>query len=901
LIIGFNLPYDLSRIAIHAANARGRFFGGFSLAYSSYIDKQRMEELDPHVARIAIKHINSKSALKAFTATHNPDTVDLIPEGSETGEPEKGYIFRGHFLDLRTLAFSLTDKSYTLEGACKAFGVINGKRKVSVHGQITEEYIDYNRQDVRATSELAFKLLEEYDKHPIDLQPTKAYSPASIGKAHWRAMGIPSILERQRDFPKKYLGYAQSAFYGGRTSAHIRKHPLPVRYVDFRSTYPTVNSLLGLWRFVTAKDIRVVDNCADEIYQFLSSICADRLFAPDTWKHLTGFVKVIPNGDILPTRGKYCPESKDWQLGLNYLYAHRAQPEKHALWMSLPDVVASVLLNRRIPKIVDAFRIEAHGTLPGLKPIRLRGKIEIDPVNQDFFKVVVEERNRIPKDDPLNKFLKVLANAASYGIYAEMNRQEREKAVRYQCYGIDPEPFLWRDEHPEKRGEYFFFSNGVLNHRSGAARLMLALLEHCVTELGGTYVMEDTDSMAIVSSEDGGLVPCPGAPLTTADGEPAINAVPWKQVDGIADRFIPLKPYDPNAVPGSILKVEDVNFDPETKKPRQVWCYAISAKRYALFLKDEKGEPVLLKNGVNSKENGWKEHGLGHLLNPANLEDEDRDWIGQVWLNMTRKAMDLPADTLAFEHVPAIGRVTVSSPWIMKALSDFNAGKAYKDQIKPFGFLLTAQIERFGHPPGVDPDHFHLIAPYETDPKKWSKSSWIDQYTGKNYRIATDGHTGTRNTARVKTYADVLEDYEYHPESKCADANGEPCGKQTIGQLHRRHIEVDHITYIGKESNQYEDVESGMIQDEDDVYTEYVDPRRDEWEIKIRPALKTIPLAWLLQNTPFPRRSMIDWRAGQSRPNQEKQESLKKLIAKYRSPTEEILCGIEDLIAAFQQ
>jgi hypothetical protein len=37
---------------------------------------------------------------------------------------------------------------------------------------------------------------------------------------------------------------------------------------------------------------------------------------------------------------------------------------------------------------------------------------------------------------------------------------------------------------------------------------MLALLEHSVSELGGTYVMEDTDSMAIVATERGGLVRC---------------------------------------------------------------------------------------------------------------------------------------------------------------------------------------------------------------------------------------------------------------------------------------------------------------------------------------------------------------------------------------------------------
>jgi hypothetical protein len=65
-------------------------------------------------------------------------------------------------------------------------------RPSSCHGVITPEYIDYNRRDVLATAELAYKLLEkeEYDKHPINLQVTKAYSPASTGKAYLRTMGM---------------------------------------------------------------------------------------------------------------------------------------------------------------------------------------------------------------------------------------------------------------------------------------------------------------------------------------------------------------------------------------------------------------------------------------------------------------------------------------------------------------------------------------------------------------------------------------------------------------------------------------------------------------------------------------------------------------------------------------
>jgi hypothetical protein len=128
--------------------------------------------------------------MKGFKGTFDADPVDLIPEGSESGEPEDDYKFRGHFLDLRTLPFVLTDKGHTLASACKAFGVEQGKGSADRHGVVTPEYIDYNRQDVAATAALAFKLLDEYDRFGVDLQETQAYSPASLGKAHLRKMGI---------------------------------------------------------------------------------------------------------------------------------------------------------------------------------------------------------------------------------------------------------------------------------------------------------------------------------------------------------------------------------------------------------------------------------------------------------------------------------------------------------------------------------------------------------------------------------------------------------------------------------------------------------------------------------------------------------------------------------------
>jgi hypothetical protein len=883
LVVGFNLPFDLSRVACDFTNARGRFAGGFALELWSYTDKAGCEHPDRHRPRVGIKQIDSKRALKGFTARYSPDREHLIPEDSPTGGPEEGYKFRGNFLDLRTLTFALTDRGYSLEAACGAFGVEHGKQHPARHGEVSEEYVDYNRRDVLATSELVAKLLEEYSKHPIQLQATKAYSPASLGKGYLRAMGITPILVRQPDFPKAYFGYAETAFFGGRTSANIRKTPVPVVYTDFLSMYPTVNSLMDLWRFVTAREIRVVEHCQGDIQAFLHRLTVNDLFNPATWQGFAAFVQVVPDDDILPSRAEYSAESNDWQVAVNHVSAE-SNNSQQALWLSLPDVIVSVILTGRIPHIVDAFRIEPLGKADGLKPIKLRGEIHIDPRRQDFFRVAIEERKRLSsrRDLPdsekarLDKALKVLANATSYGIYAEMNRQESDKAVDVVCRAVDAEPFTCHVAHPDVPGEYCFPPLASLI--TGGARLMLALLEHSVRKLGGTYAMEDTDSMAIVATKRGGLVPCHGGPDRMPDGRDAVRALSWTQVDRIVECFAALNPYDRSAVPGSILKIEADNFDPKTSTQRELYCFAISAKRYALFLKQRSGDPVLLRKGLNNSDDRWSEHGLGHLLNPSDPESEDREWIAQVWLNMIRRALDLPAEPLGFERLPAVGRVTVSSPVVLRPFAKLNEGRRHADKIKPFNFLLTCHVKQFGHPTGADPERFHLFAPYESDPRKWIKRDWTDQYTGNLYRITTDGNHGMRNAARVRTYGDVIREYEFHPESKCADMGGDACDKQTIGLLQRRHIRIDHLKYIGKESNSLEEVHAGMIHDAQSVYTEYTDPQRDEWQVRHLPLLKRTPLSRLAKETGLSRRALMDWRAGRSRPHPKHQELIANIL-----------------------
>lgn len=157
-VVTFNALFDIPRIAYDVKPARGRFQGGFSFPLWQYRDAQGVWHEDKYRPRITVKSIDSKRAIKRFTVPREVEAVDL-----RTDDQPDEVVFGGNLLDLRQLAYALTNEGHSLESACKTFGVPYVKRKIQ-HGRITPEYIDYNREDVWATAELYLKAMEEYAK-----------------------------------------------------------------------------------------------------------------------------------------------------------------------------------------------------------------------------------------------------------------------------------------------------------------------------------------------------------------------------------------------------------------------------------------------------------------------------------------------------------------------------------------------------------------------------------------------------------------------------------------------------------------------------------------------------------------------------------------------------------------
>lgn len=107
-----------------------------------------------------------------------------------------------------------------------------------------------------------------------------------------------------------------------------------------------------------------------------------------------------------------------------------------------------------------------------------------------------------------------------------------------------------------------------------------------VDEREGSYLFRGTDSLWIVVRKR--LICDVRRSKGWSSRESGFKALSLRAIRAIADKFKTLNPYDPSLV-SEILKIEDVNFeDSNPKKPfRQLYGYAISSKRYALYARWE--------------------------------------------------------------------------------------------------------------------------------------------------------------------------------------------------------------------------------------------------------------------------------------------------------------------------
>ena len=127
-IVGFNLPFDISRLAIRHGSARGKAMrGGFTFKLSPLWWRPAIQ----------VRHLNARASLIQFT--HPPKRRDPRGQRRRRIIPRNR---RGSFIDLKTVATALHSRSFSLAPLAEFLKTPTRKAESGGHGkQLTAEYV----------------------------------------------------------------------------------------------------------------------------------------------------------------------------------------------------------------------------------------------------------------------------------------------------------------------------------------------------------------------------------------------------------------------------------------------------------------------------------------------------------------------------------------------------------------------------------------------------------------------------------------------------------------------------------------------------------------------------------------------------------------------------------------
>jgi hypothetical protein len=752
LVVGFNLPFDLARLALDWSRGKKDEWSLTMSRYSNGAENQ-------NYPRVTIQPIDSK---KAF--------IKLAKPWKPTKWKNNG---AAHFLDLRTLAWALFNQSFSLRTLCKELKTEQQKLDHEPTGKVTPKEIEYARQDGRCTVAALNGLKREFDPHPIGLKPYDAYSPASVAKSYLNQMGIITPGEKfaVRD---EILGIAMQSYYGGRSETRIRCAGVPVVPVDFTSEYPSCCVLLGLFDVLTAKSVSFDDD-TESVRRLLKRTTLKGCFKPEVWESYRFFALVKPDNDILPVRTMYNQVTQN--IGNNYLTSETP------IWVAGPDLIASVIRTGKVPHIIRAIRMVPHGKQAGMRSVNLRGMVEIDPCEDDLFCKTIEQRKLHKSDYALYYWLKIFANSI-YGFFVELNPERKKNNAPVKVFSGEKN-FPDDSDVIENPGPWFFPPLASLITSGG--RLLLAMTEACVEAKKGTYLFCDTDSLAIVASKKGGLLRIPGSK--------GIRILSWAEAKKIADKFAALNPYNRKIVKGSILNLVDANYvDSDSKNPqRQLYGYSIAAKRYALYERVSDNDIKIVDP---------KAHGIGFLYPPKDSPKEWKEdvpqWIYEMWDYIVRGALKLKRQKPSWLNIPQMMRLTITTYNVLEMLGEWEIAR-------PYNFLLLPMVDpMFGYAFSRRANEkVLLVCEFSSKQQRWFDSKCVNIHSGKKYKMVdcTKENNPPYNVVFPSQFARLLIEYQEHPEAKSLAPDGAPCEAGTRGLLQRAHITAGMLRYVGKETD----------------------------------------------------------------------------------------------------
>jgi hypothetical protein len=700
-----------------------------------------------------------------------------------------------------------------LEQAAAAFGLRLAPGADAGAGELTVGQVEATLGRLESLAGLYTRLLV-YHRSTLGsdrCQPDEVYSQASYGEAILEQVGVELPLRKWKTLPTPLLGTGMGALFGGDSGVGDRHLPfLPVDYYDVTGEYPVCAHLIGAFELLRATQLEVVEEDPDELQAFLAGLTVERLLSePALWRRLgRTFCQLTPRGDLLPHRVRH---------GTGWLMKVAPLTHPEPLPFLLADLAGSVLTTGPLPEIVSAVSLR---TIPRrrqrLNRLTLPSGRVFDPRHDDLFLCLAEERLRLEQrhDLPARErkrqanVLKLALNAACFGLLCQVNVRHLGKPIVVELVRLDGSGGTARVDVLEEPGRWY--CPPLAAAVTAAGRLLLRLIRLLVEQAGGRVSYWDTDSVCVSGLTD-------------------------KQMAEIQQRLERLSPYAPELrrSPGEpmLLALEPENRDDGGAR-RQLYLDATASKSYVLYTvrSSAGGEPEGLQPVKVS------EHGLGHLRPPT----DDPDWIETGKSYLLERALNLPATEPSWSDVPALSVISLTRPAELERLEHaFAAGKT--NGLRPFSRLAVLHpIPQYARV--EDGARRTPVAPYH-DSFDWRTATWRDLTSGEPLHPRLPGQKLTEGDLHaqpgrvlIDTLGSKLEHDRRRREAKSLDADGNPCGPDTIGPLQPAHTDSHRHVLIGKETRNLD--RAGIT--EDPTYTLYTDTNEQAWQHTFLPVLRDL-------------------------------------------------------------
>ncbi len=405
---------------------------------------------------------------------------------------------------------------------------------------------------------------------------------------------------------------AMEAYHGPEVVLFDRARSIAdVHYFDVLSEFLLGAANIGVWRWLTAQELVVVDLDPAEVRERIAALGPDALRDPGLRREFGPlFLRIVPEEDELPHRVPQPDGSYRTKV------ASLTCPEP-SLWHAFDAIRSRFAVGRAPERVTDAWSVVPVGRMGGLRSITLPwGTFEPNEPGADFFRWLVERRVLLQSGeidpgpgwtpDSAAAALKA-CGVALVGSFAQVISEqsaERRRVVLIGGGGTTEVRWSprsrrdgpWRIESP---GHWYFpvAASAIL----AEGRLTGYAAREAVRDEGGRPLYAATDS---VIAE--GLTPESALAVQRAFERLNPTDLHGPHIEAASDG---LRLYPDRRTGPLVLRITDENFgEPRTDERGRTYRPRVPltftgwhSMRY--LLTDSDGRPV-----------HWSEHGLGELI-----------------------------------------------------------------------------------------------------------------------------------------------------------------------------------------------------------------------------------------------------------------------------------------------